>query len=293
MTPHIPGYELLEPILLREGWGSDVYKARHSGLGCLVAIKVYGAAAAGGEGARERIRRQCEVAARLSHPNIVRVLDYGACEDGRPYVATEFAGGGSLADRLRKDGPLPPREAAGLFTALADATHSAHQYGVLHTDLNPNRVLFADSGAPRVTGFGMARLVDWDTCHVDTVGRTPAYMAPEYVTGQTEELGPTTDVWALGAMLYEALSGATPFQASSASEIFRRVLFRPPGPLHSLRPGVPPDLETVCLKCLEKKPVRRYASAAALAEDLGRFLADRPVTARRGPFWKGVIPWWR
>jgi WD40 repeat protein len=293
----VGGYEVLAEIG-RGGMGV-VYKARQAGLGRLVALKVVLAGEHGGPRELARFRTEATAAARLHHPHIVEVHDVGE-HDGRPFLALEWVEGGSLAERLT-GAPWPAREAARLVQALAGAAHHAHQRGVIHRDLKPANVLLTADGQPKVADFGLARrLAQGDTLTADhapptatgAVLGTPAYMAPEQVAG-AKEVGPAADVYALGSILYELLTGRPPFRGVGVLETLEQVRSREPAPPSRLQPRLPRDLDTVCLKCLRKEPAKRYASAEALAEDLGRFLAGEPVRARPTPWWERAAKWAR
>jgi hypothetical protein len=276
--PTLTGYEVLGE-LGRGGMGV-VYKARHAALKRLVALKMLLPGEFAGEGVLERFHAEAEAVARLQHPNIVQVFEVSAAED-RPCIALEFVEGGSLEQYLGGK-PLPPRQAAGLLQTLARAVHHAHRHNVVHRDLKPANVLLADDGTPKITDFGLAKHTDGSSGRTRTgaIMGTPSYMAPEQADGRTRDIGPATDVYALGAMLYEFLTGRPPFQAAFVLDTLEQVRSQDPVPPSRLQPKVPRDLETVCLKCLEKDPRRRYASAEALADDLGRFLDGQPVRAR-------------
>ena len=229
---------------------------------------------------RQRFVREAEAVAGLVHPNVVQVHEAGEV-GGRPYYTMELVEGGSLARRLA-DGPLPPPRAAGLVAAVAEAVHAAHLRGVVHRDLKPGNILLAAGDIPKVTDFGLARrqdTADGLTVTGAPVG-TPSYMAPEQVRGDREAIGPLTDVYGLGAILYETLTGRPPFLAATSAATLQQVLGKEPVPPSKLNPQVPRDLETICLKCLAKEPHRRYASAADLAADIDRFLNHEPILAR-------------
>jgi hypothetical protein len=268
-----------------------VYLARHLALKREVALKmILGAGHADGE-ERARLRHEAEAVARLQHPNIVQIFEIGE-HQGLPYLALEYVPGGSLARRL--DGkPLPPRQSAHLVVALARAVQYAHERGIVHRDLKPHNVLLTTGQVvPKVTDFGLAKRLD-DSCQTQSgaVLGTPSYMAPEQAAGKTREIGPAADVWALGAVLYELLTGRPPFRAAAPLDTLLQVLTEEPVPPGWLNPGVPRDLETICLKCLRKEPHQRYASAGELADDLGRFLEHQPIRARRAGLWERVIKW--
>jgi tetratricopeptide (TPR) repeat protein len=276
--PLVPGYAILEE-LGRGGMGV-VYKARQAALDRLVALKMLRDGALAGPEQLARFRAEALAVARLRHPHIVHIYDVGE-QDGRPFLALEFVEGGSLAQKLGGT-PLPARRAAELVTTLARAVQHAHGQGIVHRDLKPANVLLATDGTPKVTDFGLAKRLDGGaglTGSGQLLG-TPSYMAPEQAEGGSGAVGPSADVYALGAILYECLTGRPPFVAATALETLEQVQSREPVPPRLLQPEVPRDLETVCLKCLDKEPGRRYASAEALADDLGRFLAGEPVRAR-------------
>jgi hypothetical protein len=277
--PALPGYEILGE-LGRGGMGA-VYRARHLGLNRLVALKMLLADDGGAAEVVKRFRREGQAMARLRHANIIQV--YAVSEhEGRPFFAMELAEGGSL-DRVAGT-PWPPRRAAELVAALARAVQHAHERGILHRDLKPANVVLDAGGTPKITDFGLARDLGASAGQTpsNTILGTPAYMAPEQAGGKTREAGVAADVYALGAILYELLAGRPPFQAETALDIIVLVLSQEPVPPRRLQPAVAHDLETVCLKCLAKKPADRYESAQALAEDLGRFLAGARVAARSG-----------
>ncbi|MBV8573590.1 MAG: protein kinase, partial [Acetobacteraceae bacterium] len=276
--PHIRGYDV-QAVLGRGGMGV-VYSVRDTRLNRTVALKMLlvGPFARPEESAR--FLREAEVAAGLHHPNIVQVYHTGD-HDGRPYFTMEFVEGGSLAQQLSGT-PLPARQAALLVATLASAVQAAHQRGIIHRDLKPSNILLTADGTPKIADFGLARRQDRGatlTLSGATMG-TPSYMAPEQAQGLTHVLGPTLDIYALGAILYELLTGRPPFRAETASETQRQVIGQEPVPPSRLNAKVPRDLETICLKCLEKEPARRYPTAGELADDLGRFLNDEPIRAR-------------
>jgi hypothetical protein len=280
----VPGYEILA-ILGRGGMGV-VYRARDVKLNRVVALKMVLSGAHAGENELARFRNEAEAVARLQHANVVQVYEVGE-HNGLPFLALELCPGGSLARKLGGT-PMAPREAAALVEPLARAMHAAHQKGVVHRDLTPGNVLFGEDGTPKVTDFGLARKLDPASPGGDSGGGltvtgavlgTPSYMAPEQARGQ-KDVGPPADVYALGAVLYECLTGRPPFKAETTLETLHQVIDREPAPPRLLQPGVPRDLETVCLKGLHKEPQRRYASAQALADDLRRFLQGEPIQAR-------------
>jgi tetratricopeptide (TPR) repeat protein/predicted Ser/Thr protein kinase len=276
--PHIPGYEV-EAVLGRGGMGV-VFRARHLRLNRVVALKMALAEAYAGPRKRERFQREAEAVAGLRHPNIVQLYDVGD-SDGRPYFTMEYVEGGSLAQKLAST-PQSARAAAALLAILAEAVEAAHQGGVVHRDLKPANVLLAADGTPKISDFGLARRLDGPAglTRSGTALGTPSYMAPEQVGGHSSAVGPAVDVYALGAILYELLTGRPPFRGTSVLETMEYVSTTEPVPPSRLVPLVPRDLETITLKCLQKEPARRYGSARALAEDLRRFLADEPILAR-------------
>jgi hypothetical protein len=230
----------------------------------------------------ERFHREAEAVARLKHPGIVDVYAFGEI-DGCPYFSLEFLEGGSLADRLRGR-PLPPYEAASLVAELARAAHHAHQHDIVHRDLKPGNVLLTAEGLPKVTDFGLAKRleVEGHTASGAVMG-TPSYMAPEQAEGKSKKIGPAADVYALGAILYELLTGRPPFRAGTTLDTLLLVLSEEAPAPRDLNPQVPRDLETVCLKCLHKDPAKRYASARHLVEDLDCFLKGEPLAHARPP----------
>jgi WD40 repeat protein len=297
--PTVPGYEILGE-LGRGGMGV-VYKARQVALNRLVALKVVIGAGHGGEELLARFKTEAEALARLSHPNLVQVFDYGQ-HDGLPYFALEYLEGGSL-DRYLGGRVQPPREAAALVETLARAMHAVHAAGLIHRDLKPANVLLADSGqqtavsknqagvssptadrcllTAKITDFGLVKSLEGDGNQTKTgvVMGTPNYMAPEQASGQ-RTVGPAADVWALGAILYECLTGRPPFRGGTSMDTVLQVLSSEPLAPTLLEPRTPRDLETVCLKCLQKDPWKRYGTAEALADDLRRYLAGEPIQAR-------------
>jgi serine/threonine protein kinase/lipopolysaccharide biosynthesis regulator YciM len=277
--PDVPGYEILQE-LGRGGMGV-VYWAWQTGLHRPVALKMVLAGAHAGPNELARFRTEAEAAARLQHAHIVQIHDIGQHE-GRPYLALEYVDGGSLARKL--DGtPWPAARAVQLIETLARAIEHAHRQGVVHRDLKPGNVLLTKEGQPKVTDFGLAKLLVGGGDPLTRTGAilgTPSYMAPEQAEGKTQEMGPATDVYALGAILYELLTGRPPLKAATPLETVRQVVTTEPVPPRRLQPGVPRDVETVCLKCLHKPAARRYATAEELAEDLCRFQAGEPIVAR-------------
>ena len=242
---------------------------------------------------RARFQREAEAVAGLRHPNIVQVYDVGDF-DGRPYFTMEYVEGGSLAHQLA-GAPQPARQAAQLVATLAAAVHAAHVRGIVHRDLKPANVLLAEDGTPKVTDFGLARRQDDGAglTHTGEAVGTPSYMAPEQARGRPDTVGPATDIYGLGAILYELLTGRPPFRAATAAETVHQVISQEPAPPSRLNDQVPHDLETICLKCLNKEPSRRYGTATELAGDLLRFLRGEPILARRAGPAERVLKWTR
>jgi serine/threonine-protein kinase len=271
-------YELLAEIA-RGGMGV-VFKARQKRLKRLVALKMIRAGQLATPDDLQRFRVEAEAAARLRHPNIVAVHEVGEV-DGQLFFSMDFIEGLTLAQRLR-DGPLPGRTAAGYVRQLARAVHYAHRQGILHRDLKPSNVLLDHEEQPHLTDFGLAKRLDTaDTALTQTgaVVGTPSYMAPEQAAGRVKELGPACDVYGLGAVLYELVTGRPPFRSDTPLDTVLQVLEREPVPPRFLNPKIEPDLETICLKCLEKEPSRRYASTDELADDLQRYLDGETIRA--------------
>jgi serine/threonine-protein kinase len=274
----VAGYEILG--VLGRGAMGVVYKARQPGLKRVVALKMILAGDHAGKRELARFRTEAEAAARLHHPNIVQIYEVGE-DNGLPYFSLEYVDGVSLSSRI-DNAPQPPREAARIVQILALGMETAHQRGIIHRDLKPANVLVSADGTPKITDFGLAKRLEEDSGQTrsGTVLGTPSYMAPEQAEGRTEDVGPLSDVYSLGAILYEMLTGRAPFKAGSLLDTLQQVKTQEPVAPIQFAPSVPRDLETICLKCLQKDPGRRYASAAALADDLGRFLDGRPIVAR-------------
>jgi serine/threonine protein kinase len=305
--PDVPGYEILGE-LGRGGMGI-VYQARQLGLGRTVALKTILTGIQAGPKDLARFRAEAAAIARLQHPNIVQIYDVGEAA-GRPYFVLEFVAGGSLAQHLQGT-PQPVRPAAQMVETLARAVHAAHANGVIHRDLKPANILLQrgegrgtkdeeDTNSsspliarpslliPKITDFGLAKCAGGDagapdhrspTVTGELLG-TPNYMAPEQARVPRQPVGPAADVYALGAILYELLTGRPPFTGETPLETILQVLHNEPVPVASLQPNVPRDLETICLKCLRKEPRKRYGSALELAEDVQRFLRGEPIRAR-------------
>ena len=313
----VPGYDILGE-LGRGGMGV-VYKARDQRLHRLVALKMVLAGAHVGEVGLARFRAEAEAVAKLTHANIVQIYETGEHE-GRPFFSLEYVEGGSLDHRL-SEGPSSPKSAAQFVETLA---HGRWRWptraGVVHRDLKPANILLAKMGSqsslvrgresdssshngehwsrnsvPKIADFGLAKRTD-DASNQTQTGAilgTPSYMAPEQAGGKNREIGPATDIYALGAILYELLVGRPPFKAGNPIDTVRQVVEQEPVPPRQLEPRVPLDLETICLKCLEKEPARRFATSADLADDLRRFVEGSPIHSRPTPAWERVWKWCR
>jgi serine/threonine protein kinase len=295
--PVVPGYEIIEQ-LGRGGMGI-VYRARQLGLQRIVALKMILTGFQAGPKDLARFRAEAAALARLKHPNIVQIYDFGEAA-GRPYFAFEFVAGGSLSEHLQGT-PQPVGPAAKLVETLARSVHAAHLNGVIHRDLKPANILLRNetqdfspfasrlaSLVPMITDFGLAKCIDGDGEGTDLHGHTatgellgtPSYMAPEQAMVPRHPVGPPADVYALGAILYELLTGRPPFNGGTPLATILQVLHNEPVSVTSLQPQVPQDLETICHKCLRKEPHKRYGNALELAEDIQRFVRDEPIRAR-------------
>ncbi len=276
--PAIHGYEV-ESVLGHGGMGI-VYKARHLRLNRSVALKMLRSGPYAAPRELARFQLEAEAIACLSHENIVQVHDVGDFE-GRPYLTMEFMEGGSLAQKIA-GAQQPARAAASLVSTLANAVQTAHDGGIIHRDLKPGNILLNSAGIAKISDFGLARRLDGEdgpTLSGALLG-TPSYMAPEQARGRSRSIGPAVDIYALGAILYELLTGRPPFRAETTSETVLEVLTQEPLPPSRLNSRVPRDLEIICLKCLRKEPEHRYSSASGLAEDLDRFLHGEAIMAR-------------
>src|SRR6516225_507485 len=276
--PNVPGYEIVGE-LGRGGMGV-VYKARQRGLNRWVALKMVLAGAHAGAAQLARFHTEAEAVARLQHPNIVQIYDVGEL-DGLPYFSLEFIDGPSLDQKIHRQAQ-PPREAADLTETLARAMHYAHENGIIHRDLKPANVLMTSDGKPKITDFGLAKRLEEDSSQTKsgTLMGTPSYMAPEQARGEVKDVGRLADVYSLGAMLYELITGRPPFLASTAMDTIMMVTREEAMAPTRVQPNTPRDLETICMKCLQKEPHQRYESALALADDLQRFLVGEPILAR-------------
>lgn len=286
-------YELVEE-LARGGMGV-VYRARQVRVNRIVAVKVI----AGGQFAApdflERFRNEAEAVASLDHSNIVPIYEVGECE-GLPFFSMRLMEGGSLAKRIASgESPIPAEAAAGLIAKLAHAVHFAHQRGILHRDIKPGNVLLDAQGEPHLSDFGLAKLVEKDSSLTRTMAMlgTPSYMSPEQARGEAKQLTTAVDVYGLGAVLYELLTSQPPFAGGTTMETVRQVLENEPRRPSLIKAGIDRDLETICLKCLEKDSLKRYGSAEALAEELGRWLRKEPIQARPSTWAERTGKWVR
>ena len=276
--PRITGYEMQR--VLGRGGVAIVYLAQHIRLGRPVAVKMLLAGRHAKQRELDRFSRETRTLAELHHANIVQIFDVGEY-NGCPYFTMEYLDGGSLADRV-KERPMPAKDAANMIATFAEAIHVAHQRGIIHRDITPANILFTADGVPKVTDFGLARHLQ-ETGGLTFTGAalgTPGYMAPEQAGRRGSEIGPAADVYALGAILYKLLTGRPPFQAETTASTIRQLLFSEPLPVSKLNPSIPRDLETICLKCLNKEPEGRYVTAALLADDVRRFERGEEIIAR-------------
>jgi eukaryotic-like serine/threonine-protein kinase len=278
-------YELLEEV--GHGGMGAIYRARQKSLGRIVAVKVILGGPLASSTALARFRAEAETAAQLQHPNIVAIHEVGE-HDGLPFFSMDYVEGRDLAELTRRQ-PLPARTAARYVEAIAEGIHYAHQQGVLHRDLKPSNVIVDQADRPRITDFGLAKRLTRNAedgtrnAELTLTGQTlgsPNYIPPEQAAGRGGKVGVWSDVYALGALLYHLVTARPPFMADNPSAVVRMVQEQQPVSPRMLNPSVPRDLETICLKCLEKEPSRRYVSALALAEDLARFLHGEPIQAR-------------
>src|SRR6266540_2690598 len=272
-------YELLEQI--GRGGQGVVFRARQKSLNRIVALKVIGLGNWATEAHLKRFRLEAEAAARLEHPGIVPIHEVGE-RDGSCYFSMKFVEGGQLDTVVRREA-MPPRRAAELIAKVARTVHYAHEHGILHRDIKPGNILLDRKGEPHLTDFGLARLVESESTVTRTmeVLGTPSYMAPEQAAGNNAAVSSVTDVYGLGAVLYHLLTGQPPFAGGTTYETIKLLLDTEPRQPRLLNPKTDRDLSTICLKCLEKDPKRRYSSALALAEDLERWLKHEPILARR------------
>jgi len=288
-------YQLLEEIA-RGGMGI-VYQARQLSLNRLVAVKVLLSGPLASATDLQRFRAEAEAVANLQHPNIVAVHEVGE-HAGQPFFSMDYVEGTCLSELVREQ-PLPAPRAAGYVKTIAEAIQYAHDHGVLHRDLKPSNVLIDHAGQPRIIDFGLAKRLHSDpqlSAINDPLTRTghvlgsPNFIPPEQAAGKRGAIGRHSDIYSLGALLYHLLTARPPFAAATTHEIVHQVLNTEPVGPRSLNPSVPRDLETICLKCLEKDPRRRYRTAQELADELRRFLRGEPIQARPvgplGRFWR-------
>jgi WD40 repeat protein len=290
--PHRFGdYELLAEIA-RGGMGI-VYRARQVSLNRVVALKMIEPGGRAPEEIEHFLHSEAQAVANLDHPHIVPIYEAGVCE-GRPFFSMKLIEGGNLSQRLRDTAPLPQRDVAQLTAAVARAVHHAHQRGILHRDLKPSNVLLDQAGQPHVTDFGLARRVEGDSIQSQSgaISGTPPYMSPEQACGEKRQTT-AVDVYSMGAVLYELLTGRPPFRAATPLETLLQVQTQEPPRLRALDARIDRDLETICLKCLDKDPGRRYGSAEAVADDLEHWLNGEPIRARRAGSWERALLWTR
>src|SRR5256885_439477 len=268
-------YELLEEI--GRGGQGVVYRARQKSLNRTVALKVIGLGHWATQAHLKRFRLEAEAAASLEHPGIVPIHEVGE-RDGSCYFSMKFVEGGQL-DEVAKRQPIPIRQAVELIAKVARTVHYAHEHGILHRDIKPGNILLDQKDEPHLTDFGLARLVETESTvkrPMEVLG-TPSYMTPEQAVGNNDAVSSVTDVYGLGAVLYQLLTGQPPFAGGTTYETIKLLLDTEPRPPRLLNPKIDRDLSTICLKCLEKDPKRRYSSALALAEDLERWLKHEPI----------------
>jgi serine/threonine-protein kinase len=289
--PRVEGYEILG--VLGRGAMGVVYKARQRGLKRIVALKMILSGDYASSDELARFHMEAEAIATLQHPNIEQIYEIGD-HDGKPFLSLEFVEGESLA-KMISGNPLPSRDAAETVRTMAQAMQYAHSKGIIHRDLKPANVLVSRDGQPKITDFGVAKRLDGNDSqtHHGIVLGTPSYMPPEQAEGRTADVGPLADVYSLGAILYELVTGRAPFRAATVLETLDQVRNKEPVSPSQLQPGTPRDLETICLKCLQKDPNKRYASAGDLADDLRRFLTNEPIRARPISLWEQAVRWRR
>jgi serine/threonine-protein kinase len=290
-TSRLGKFELLQE-LGRGGMGV-VYKARQSDLGRLVALKMILASQIQSQEVINRFHDEARAAAAVQHPNITAVYEAGELL-GLPYMAIQFVDGPSLAQRLAQD-RLAPEEAARIVAAVARAVAHLHSRGIVHRDLKPSNILLDSAGQPYVSDFGLVKMLEGDS-HKTTTGAilgTPGYMAPEQASGYADEVGPRSDVYSIGAILYECLTGRPPFHGPTPLDTLVQVIESEPLRPRELNPQLPVDLEAICLRCLEKSPERRYPGAAAVAENLEHYLNGEPVEGLTTGWWAALGRWAR
>ncbi len=292
-TQRFGNYRLLEK--LGEGGMGVVYKARQLDLDRLVAVKLLPFGQFSRDDLVQRFRAEATAAASLQHPNIVAIHEVGEHE-GQHYFSMDLVEGHTLAELVR-DQPLPAKRAAAYLKTIAVAVYYAHQHGILHRDLKPSNIIIDTANQPRITDFGLAKRLEHQSSSISQqltlsgqVLGSPSFISPEQAEGRSRAIGPASDIYSLGALLYYLLTRQPPFQADTLTSLLKQVVETDPVPLRLINPGIPRDLETICLKCLEKEPSRRYATSQELAEELDRFLEDKPTRARpvtaAGAAWK-------
>jgi WD40 repeat protein/tRNA A-37 threonylcarbamoyl transferase component Bud32 len=286
---HPPGFVIVAE--LGKGGMGVVYKAEQIDLKRVVALKMIRAADDATAQERDRFRAEAESLARLRHPNIVSIYEVGE-HQGRPFFSLEYLEGGSLNHKLAGN-PQPPNEAAALVEKLAAAVEAAHRANIVHRDLKPANILLTAAGEPKITDFGLAKQLDVDRGQTRSgaIMGTPSYMAPEQAKGLGKEVGPGADIYALGVILYEMLTGRPPFKGATPVDTLLQVAQDEPVPPSQLLKKIPVDLETICLKCLRKEPAQRYGSAGELARELRSFLEGRPIQARPIGAWERALKW--
>src|SRR5213595_1597008 len=289
MLGELGDYELLEEV--GRGGQGVVFRARQKNLNRTVALKVISLGQWASEAHLKRFRREAEAAARLEHPGIVPIHEVGE-RDGSCYFSMKFVEGGQLDEVARRE-PMSIRQAVELIAKIARTVHYAHEHGILHRDIKPGNILLDQKGEPHLTDFGLARLIETEstvTRTIEVLG-TPSYMAPEQAVGNNDVVSSVTDVYGLGAVLYQLLTGQPPFAGGTTYETIKLLLDTEPRQPRLLNPKIDRDLSTICLKCLEKDPKRRYSSALALAEDLERWLRHEPIRTRRIGFFTRGRKW--
>src|SRR5437773_3473033 len=282
-------YELLEEV--GRGGQGVVFRARQKSLNRTVALKVISLAQWASKARVKRFRRETEAAASLDHPSIVPIHEVGE-RDGSCYFSMQFIEGGQLDEVVRRT-PMSMRQAAELVAKVARTVHFAHEHGILHRDIKPGNILLDKNDEPHLTDFGLARLLDTEssvTRAIDVLG-TPSYMAPEQAAGEHAKISKATDVYGLGAVFYELLTGHPPFSGGTSYQTIRLLLDTEPRQLRLLNPKIDRDLSTICLKCLEKDPKRRYPSALGLAEDLKHWVKHEPIQTRRTAIFARAKNW--
>lgn len=289
--PTIPGYDIIGE-LGRGGMGV-VYKAWHVPTRRFVALKMILTGAAASDSHRKRFRIESEAVARLTHPNIIQIYEVGEL-DGQPYFSLEFCGGSSLANKLSGN-PMLPQAAALILEKMARAVAIAHTQKIIHRDLKPANILLSSEGEPKISDFGLAKRLGSDDVQTraGAIMGTPSYMPPEQAIGDGDQIGPAADIYALGAILYECLTGRPPFKSATAADTLDQVRRQDPVAPRLLNATVPDDLNSICLKCLRKLPQQRYSSAAELADELRRYLSGEPILTKPPSWAMGALRWFQ